>query len=493
LRRTLGANASRLVRQWLTESLVLGLLGAAGGLLLARWVAPALEGQFPTGPVKAALNARVMGFTVAVTLAASIAFGLAPALHAGRTDPIGALRAGGRSTGGRRRGVGAAEPFVIAQIALSVILVVGAGVFARTLFNLEHEPLGFDRDNVLIVQVNPRAAGYTSTDVLSFYRRLYERVAALPGVEKATFARYSPFGGRTSSFGSTVEGYTSPTGGRVRLEAVEVGPDYPATLGMPVTEGRALSIQDVLGSPGVAMVNEAFAHRFYAGATALGHHVTLGDKRVEIVGVVKDALFHSARDTAVPFVFTAMLQEQSSMALDCEVQLRTSGDAHSLIPAIRKAVADTDSRVTVTRAQTMREQVLATMGPERQAAAFVGLFASLALALAAIGLYGVVAHTVAGRTNEIGVRVALGAKRADIVWLVGRDTLMWLALGLATGIAGASAGAHLVASQLFQASATDALSVVGAAVVLVVVAVTASLIPTLRALRILPAVALRIE
>ena len=493
VRRTLGASSGRLVRQWLTESAVLGIAGAAGGLLVARWAAPALEAQFPTGPVHATLNVPVLGFTLLVALVASLAFGLAPAMHAGRVDPIGGLRGSGRSTRGRRRTFGTTEPFVVAQIALSVVLVVGAALFVRTLLNLEHEPLGFDQDNVLLTPVNARTAGYTPADVLELYRRLYDRVAALPGVESATFARFSPFGGHTSAFGSSVEGYTPPAGTRLQLEAVEVGPNYPATLGMPLAEGRAIDLRDVLGAPLVAMVNEVFARRFFAGGSAVGHHLSLGGRNVTIVGVVKDALFHSARDTPVPFVFTAMLQEQSNMAMDCEIELRTTGDAHALVAAVRKAVADTDSRVGVSHAQTLREQVLATLGPERLAAGFVGIFAALALLLAAIGLYGVIAHSVAGRTNEIGIRLALGAAPTHILWLIVHETMVWLALGLGVGVAGAEASVHFVASQLFGVSGTDVLSIAVAGVTLAVVAIAASLVPAARALRVHPAVALRIE
>lgn len=493
VRRTLGASSGRLVRQWLTESAVLAILGGAVGLLIAHWIAPALESQFPTGPVHVTLNLTVLLFTLAIAMTASLAFGLAPALNAGRVNPIGGLRGSGRSTRVRRRRFGATEPFVIAQVALSMVLVLGATLFARTLLNLEREPLGFDQDNVLLAHLNARAAGYTPNDVLDLYRRLYDRVSSLPDVQRATFARFSPFSGALSSFGAQVEGYEAPPGQRVQIESVPVGPNYTATLGMPIVEGRPIDLRDVVGSTPVAMVNEAFGRRFFATATPLGHHVSFGGRQLLIVGVLKDALFHRARDSASPFVFTAMLQEQSQMAMDCEIELRTTGDGHALVAAVRKAVADTDSRVVVSRVQTMREQVLGTLGPERLAAGFVAVFAALALVLAAIGLYGVIAHNVTGRTNEIGLRIALGASRPSIVWLVGRETLAWLAIGLTIGVAGARATEHFVASQLFGVSAADALSIVTAAVTLALVAAVASLVPVVRALQIDPAMALRIE
>jgi macrolide transport system ATP-binding/permease protein len=493
VRRALGAGRGRLVRQWLTESALLGAIGTGAGLLLAHWLAPTLQSYFPIGPLKAALNVRVLLFATSLALISIFLVGIVPAVRAGRADPVDALRGSGRSTRGRSRAFGAAEPIVIAEIAVSLVLVLGAVLFTRTLVNVEREPLGFDQDNVLLVQMDPRTAGYTPDNVLVLYRRLYDRVAALPGVVSATFARFSPFSGSLSSFAPDVEGYTPPSGKRERVEAVEVGPNYPQTIGMPILQGRAIDLRDVDGSTPVAMVNEAFARHFYPGASPVGHHVSFDQQQFEIVGIVKDALFHDARDQAVPFIFTPMLQEHTRMAMNCELEFRTSGDARAIAAAVRQAVNDTDSRVIVTRARTMREQVLATFGPERLAAGFVGAFAVLALLLAAVGLYGVVSHSVAGRTNEIGVRVALGATAADIVWLVLRETVVWLAIGLGLGAFGAEAAGHLVSNQLFGVASGDVVSLMAAAAALSIVAIGATLVPAGRALRVHPAAALRSE
>lgn len=492
VRRALGAGHVRLLRQWLTESLTLALTGAVGGVMVAYWATPALLSYFPTGPNRPHLNGTVLAYAATLTLLAGLIFGLAPALQASRVDALAALRSTGRGSRQRFRAWGATESFVIVQIAVSLVLVVGATLFARTLFNLEHEPLGFAQEDVLLVQINPRLAGYTPATVTTLYRRLHAQVTALPGVEAATFARYSPFGGHSSSFGATVDGYTPPPGERLSLEAVEVGPDYPQTLGMPLVMGRAIGSEDTAGATRVAMVNEAFVRQFFPSSSPLGHHVSL-NQEYEIVGVVRDALFHRARDQAIPFVFTPLLQQANQMMLECEIAVRTHGDSGALASAVRQVVTSTDSRVSVVRARTLQEQVRATFGPERVATGFVALFAALALLLAAMGLYGVVSHSVAQRTQEIGVRLALGAAPADIVWLVLRQTVAWLVVGTAIGAGASVLAGRAVEHQLFGVSASDLTSLVVATAALGLVALAASLIPARRALRIQPTMALKTE
>jgi predicted permease len=492
VRRALGASRARLVRQWLTESVLLATTGAALGVLSAYVVAPWLLSFFPAGPLTTTLNTRVLIVTIGITGLACVIFGLAPALRAGAVDALASLRSSGRGTQARYRAFGATEPFVIAQIAVSLVLATGAVLFARSLLNLEGAPLGFDQDQLLLIKIDPSGAGYTPADVGPLYRRLYDQVAAVPGVQSVTFARYSPFSGSLSSVGATVDGYTPAAGERIQLEAVEVGPNYPQTLGMPLAAGRAIGLEDTTGTAPVAMVNEAFVRRFFPTSSPLGHHVHLSAHDHEIVGVVRDALFHSARDQMVPFVFVPMLQ---NARLDCEIQLRTRGDvnADALAPIVRRVISTTDSRIVATRTRTLRAQVLATFGPERLAAGFVGAFAVLALLLAAVGLYGVVSHGVARRTKELGVRIALGAALGDVVWLVLRDTLVWLAIGTAVGAGASVAAGRLVASQLFGVSAADPVSFLIATAILAGVALAASLIPALRARRVDPVAALRAE
>jgi predicted permease len=492
VRRALGASRMRLVRQWLTESGLMAAIGAGLGVLAASFLAPALQSFFPFGPVKAGINGAALGFATTAMFGAAAVFGIVPALHASRADTVEALGGAARGTPRRKRTLGATEPFVIAQIAASLVLVFGATLFARTLFNLEHVPLGFDQDRLLLVRIDPRVAGYTPASVGPLYRRLLDEVRQLPGVASATFARYSPLGGWTSTFSATVEGYTPPVDQRLHLNAVEVGPDYPKTLGMSLLAGRAIGPNDDAGAPLVAMVNDTFARTFFPNGSPVGHHVTL-NRELEIVGVVGDASFQTAKEPTPPFVFTPVLQDDSQRSLQCEIDVRTLGDAGALVTDVRRAIESTDSRVVVTRTRTLREQVLATFGPERLAAGFVGAFAILALLIAAVGLFGVVSHGVVRRTKEMGVRLALGAAAGDIVWLIVRETLVWIGIGVSLGAAASVAAARLVASQLFGVTPRDAVSFAIAAGVLILIGLAASLIPALRAIRIRPTIALRAD
>jgi predicted permease len=495
VRRALGASRLHLVRQGLTEALMLATFGAVAGVLLAHWLAPTLLSFFPAGPIRTKTAGPVLLFAIGLTVLASGLSGLAPALQVGRTDALAALRSSGRSSGARRRyAFGATEPFIVAQMAFSLVLALGATLFARSLFNLEREPLGFDQERVLVTRINPRIAGYTPANVGSLYRRLYDRVATLPGIESATFARYSPFSGSRSIVSATVDGYTPAPGERVGLETVPVGPNYPATIGMTLLAGRAIAVTDDAGAPLVAMVNEAFAHHFFPASSALGHSFHANaQQHYEIVGVVRDALFHSARDQATPVVFTSMLQETSQRALDCEIAIRAHGEAASLAPLIRQVVAQTDSRVGVRSAATLREQVLSTLAPERTAAGFVSAFAGLALLVAAVGLYGVVSHRVARRTKELGVRLALGAPPGAVVWLIAKEALVWVVMGITLGGGGAILMGRLVADQLFGVTPADPGSFLVAVAILGSVALLASLVPAVRALRVDPIAALRME
>lgn len=492
VRRALGASRTRLVRQWLTESALLAGLGGAAGLLVAAWLAPALQSFFPFGPITAGIDGAALGFATVAMLVATAVFGVVPALNASRVDTVETLGGARRGTAKRQRAFGATEPFVIAQIAASLVLVFGATLFSRTLINLERAPLGFDQDHLLLVRIDPRVAGYTPESVGALYRRLFDQVRVLPGVAAVTFARYSPLGGSTSQFGAAVEGYAPPAGEHLQLDAVEIGPDYPQTLGMPLVAGRAIGPNDDAGAPLVAVVNETFARRFFPNGSPIGHHVTL-DREREIVGVVADALFHTVREATRPFVFTALLQDDSQRSLQCEIAVRTRADAGAMAADVRRVIEATDSRVTVMRARTLREQVLATFGPERLAAGFVSAFAGLALVIAAVGLFGVVSHSVVRRTREMGLRLALGADAGDIVWLIVRETLAWLAIGITLGAAASLVVARLVASQLFGVTPRDAASFGIAAAVLIVIGLAASLIPASRAIRIRPTIALRAD
>jgi predicted permease len=495
MRRALGASRGRLIRQKLTESALVAVLGASAGLGLAAWTAPILLHAIvpPSAPIVASIDGRILALTIGVTVLAILICGLAPALRAGRVDALLVLRASTRSSRRRGRVLGVAEPLVVAQIALSLVLAVGTALLVRSLLALEHEPLGFEQAHVLVARLDTRLAGYAPADAGTLYRRLYDRVAALPGVESATLARYSPFSGSRSVSTATVEGYEPRSDERMGIEMIHVGPRYPQTLGMPVISGRALGFADHVGGPLTAMVNEAFVRRYAPSRSPLGYHVSFGRNHYEIVGIIGDAQFHDARTATSPMVFTSTFQETGQFALDCELEIRTRGDADAMAQALREAVAAVDSRVAVTRTQTLRGQVLSTFGAERSAAGCIAAFAGLALLLAAVGLYGVVANGVTRRTNDMGGRGAVGAARTDVVWMIVRETLVRLAIGVAIGTMLTAAASRALTSQLFGVTRADPLSYATAALVLGLVAVLTSAIPALRAARIDPAKTLRAD
>lgn len=503
VRRALGASRGRLIRQWLTESALLAGLGAVGGGIVARLAAPPLFATFvaASNPAKATIDGVVLAFATGAALLSSLIFGLVPALRAGAVDPLATLRAAGPSPSSSRR-AGATDPFVIAQIAMSMMLVVGAVLLVRTLINLERAPLGFDRDRILIASLNARIAGGLGADahatdarpeVLDLWSRVYERIRALPGVEDATLARYSPFNGSNSSRSLEIEGYVAAQGERVSAETIAVGGNYPQTMGMPVIAGRAISPDDRPSTPRVVVVNASFARKYFAGGTAVGRRLQIrAGGPHEIVGVVEDARFHSVRDAPPPTVFLPLLQD-TYLSSTCEVQLRTSGNAESLTDAVRRAIAGVDARIEVGRVQSLRSQVLATFAPERTAAGFLVGFAVLALLVAAVGLYGTVSYRIARRTSEIGLRIALGAARRDVVWLVARASVIRLASGLLVGALLARAAGSLVSAQLFGVAPNDPLSLLVAAATLSVVVALATVRPLARAMRIDPMIALRTE
>jgi predicted permease len=379
---------------------------------------------------------------------------------------------------------------------MSLALVLTATLLVRTLLNAQQHPFGFDQDNVLLAQINPRSAGYQSGTVGDLYRRIHDRMTSLPGVESVSFARYAPFGGLNSSSTATIDGYQPASGEKISLETILVGPNYPQTIGMPIVAGRAFTFDDSAAAPRVAMVNEAVARRFFPGSSPIGRVVDFGskdDRRYEIVGVLKDAHFRNIREAVDPSVFLPMLQEPTGRILDAEFELRTREDAGDLAGLVREAIAAVDAKVRVGRVRTLRAQVLSTFGPERTAAGFIVTFAALALFVAAIGLYGVVSHGLARRTSEIGVRLALGAGRVDVVRLVARETLLRLGLGLVIGFLLAQAGGRFLAGQLFGVTPTDLTSAVIAALLLSAVVALSIVRPLVRAMRIDPVIALRAE
>jgi predicted permease len=494
VRVTLGASRGRLVRQLLTEGLLLAGLGAGVGLLIGYWGTQGLAALTHLGnsPIHPRLNPLVLTFTLGITLFTGVFFGLAPALQARKAELITALKGSGRGLLGQRKFT-VTQGLVVAQITISLILLVGASLFSRSLLNIEREPLGFDQDNVIVASINLRIAGYQPTEVAALYRRLFEHINTLPGVRVGTIARFSPFSGHVSVSNVDVEGYSARPNESTSVSDLLVGPAYPSTLGIPLLVGREINLRDTEGSARVAMVNEAFADHYFPGGNPIGRRFSYGDQSYEIVGVLRNALFDDAKTKVRDMIFRALLQDQTQSAMAAELELRTMGDALTITSQVRGAVSQEDSKIPVTGVQTLRHQVEESFSQDRLAARLVGFFGSIALFLACIGLYGVTAQGVARRTNEIGVRMALGAGRRDIFGMIFRDTALLSGGGLLLGLPLSYAASRAISSQLFGLGPGDLSSFMAAIAVLVIAVALAGFVPALRAMRVDPMAALRYE
>jgi len=517
LRLALGATRARVMRQVLVEGLVLACAGAAAGAILAYWAAPALVAYASAGQRSIVLNLspdlRVLGFATAVAIAAGLLFASAPALRAAHADRSTAgrlhLGGGGRSHGDR----GPGRTLVVIQVALSAVLLVAAGQFVRSLQNLYRHESSIDLDRVIVVGLEPRGSGRRSNANAAMldrtYRDLLARVASLPGVRSASLGRSSPLGPITLGFP-----IVRPAGGDpVRVSGSIVYPHYFETIGIPIVKGRDFTEDDLrAGAPRAVLVNEAFVREILGGREPLGtgHGATSNNGRgwrgpqntmapaepVNIVGVVKDSRFPGLRESPPPMVYQTFLQANTGFG-QMVLHVRVSADASGIVPAITDLARAIDREVPMADVHTLTDEVNVALARERLVAALAGIFGLVALALISVGLYGLMAFTVSRRTGEIGIRVALGATRSSVRWLVGRQALGIVGAGLAIGIPAAWIAGRLTARQLasllYDVTSTDPAAMAVSAVVLVAVAACASLLPAQRAVRIDPAVALRNE
>lgn len=499
LRLALGASRYRIVRQLLCESIVLAAIGGVGGILLAQWGVSVLVALVAkTSPLDVRPDTAVLAFTAVVSLSVGVLFGLAPALRASKTELTTALKEKSARSGRRRLGL--ASVLVVSQVALSMVLLTGAGLFARSLMKLQEEQVGFNRDNVLLVGIDPRLARYKPAELSTLYSRLLDRLEALPRVESATVATYAPMSGTGRSSTVTVRGYTPTPGEDMEVADMLIGPAYCQTLGVPLLLGRDIGPRDTPAAQKIAVVNQTFAQRFFQGQNPIGKRFHYGDdddpergEDVEIVGVIGDVKYESAREAPLPTGYRPILQVQDSEAYSSTLQIRSSGDAGDLAPAVRQAIAEVDDKLPISGVTTLREQLSGRLDQEKLIAQLVSFFGLLALLLACIGLYGVMAHGVVRRTKEIGIRMALGAERRTIVWMVLRETLVLILVGVAIGVPAAIGAGRLIASQLFGLNAADPLTLIVATLLLTGVAVLAGLLPARKASRVNPLIALRYE
>ncbi|MBZ5649257.1 MAG: ABC transporter permease [Acidobacteriia bacterium] len=497
LRLSLGAGHFRLARQVLTESLLLSAVGSLLGVYVAYFGAGVLAKiivaeRRPGPPLEFHVRAdmHVLLFTAAITLLTILLSGLVPALRAMRTAPASSLRqAGGTSETRPRRLFG--KTLVVAQVALSVVLLSAAGLFVRHLLNLRHLDLGFHPDHVLLVTLDPEGSGYNDEHLSLAYQDLLQHLEAIPGVRSATICAPSPISGAGANRGVTVEGYEAKPGEIRNVMESWVAPKYFATVGTPLLMGRDFSFGDK-GGPRVAIINQTMARYYFGSRDPIGRHVTFdGDGQpYQIVGVAGDAKYMEMREATWRTIYLNTFQEPS---VDSRFALRTGVDPEAVAPDVRRVVRDMLKTVSVKSITTLTDQVNASIVPERLMATLSLWFGVLGALLAAIGLYGLLTYTVARRINEIGIRMALGATQSNATWMVIRDALGMVCIGSAVGAPIAFWSERFAASLVPELQIRSAVPIASGTVAMIAIALLAAYVPARRAARVDPMVALRYE
>jgi predicted permease len=503
VRLSIGASRATLVGQLLVESLLLSLAGAALGLILSVAATRGLLSMLPATGALLLLHAepdlRVLLFSVGVTVLTGLSFGLLPALQATKLDLCTALKDSAATTGSRRS-VTLRKCLVTAQVALSFLLLVGAGLFARTLVNLKYIDTGLkDIGNLVTFQLDPAKSDYKVPQVHQFYREVLAQIQATPGVTAAAYTWVPLLQGWAPTWHMRVEGHLAQDGEDMEVASNIVSPGYWRAMGVALIEGREFDDRDrfepteLQKPPTVAIVNRSFARRFFGTQSAVGRHVGIGDRArelgIQIVGVVEDSVHASPRTGLKPQVFFSFLQANAPVAATFYV--RTGTESSALFPALRGVVARLDSTLPIYDMKTLERQLDDTLSAERLIASLAVLFAALATVMAALGLYGVMAFSVAHRTKEIGLRAALGASPGSVLWLVMRDVFSLLGVGVLIGGPCAFLLSGYVASQLFGVTPTDVGTAAAAGATLAFVAVVAGMLPARLATTIDPAAALR--
>jgi macrolide transport system ATP-binding/permease protein len=505
IRVALGAPRMRLIRQIVTESVLLALLGGLAGLVIAfagtrAILLIAFRGAHFV-PISSTPSLAVLGFAFLLSLVTGIIFGAAPAWITSHAHPADALRGAGRST--RDRSSLPRKSLVVLQVALSVVLLIGAGLLTESLTNVEDQDFGFEPQKRLIVRVNPALAGYKPEQLYGLYQQLEQRLPQIPGVISASYSIYSPMRGDNWGFGFHIEGRPPEERDGASLDCI--GPHYFETIGTRMLRGRTIGDQDTSNSPHVAVINQAFAKKFFPKQDPIGQHFGMGDPKyadeIEIVGIVQDAKYQDARRPAYPTFFMPFFQLPKDPKLSFfvgaeyigDIELHVAGRPENLEEAVRRTLANINPNLTILDMMSLTEQLDLNFNQDKLVARLTELFGLLALVLACVGLYGVTSYSVARRTNEIGIRMALGANRVHVVWLVLRGALLQLGVGLGVGIPIALAGGRLLSSQLYGVKSYNPSILILAAIVLTGCALVAGFIPARRAASIDPVQTLRTE
>ena len=499
VRVAMGAAPGRIVRQLLTESVLVALLGGALGLLLAQWGSAVLVSLANTGdqrPLSLGLDWRVLGFTGGICLSAAIVFGLAPALRFLNVRPGAALKEGGRGAETDPKS-SFRRILISAQIALGALVLMTAGLLVRSLRNLQEADLGYSRDRLLLARVDILESGYRGAAIQNMTRELIDRFAALPGVRSVTVSSNGLFSGDESSDAIRVDGVASAN----QLDNVtaddEVGPSYFSTIGDPIVLGREISSEDLVRAAHVAVVNETFAKFYFGGRNPIGHKITIQDSQhpdtFQIVGVARDVHDHSVRDAVRRRMYAPLTSAGFDDLGAYNFEIRAVGDSHVLVNSIRTTIRNLNPDLVVDNIKTASELVTDTLSSQVLMAELSTFFGGLVLVLVCVGLYGSMTYAVAMRTREIGVRMALGAPREGLIWMVTREACTEVAVGGPIGIAAAIAATRLFKAMLFGLSETDTLSIASTILALAGVCLAAAIVPVHRAMRVDPIRALRHE
>ena len=496
LRLAMGSSRRRLVGQLLTETLLMGIAGGAAGVMLASWCLQAMVGaihEIGVAGIDSGIDLRVLGFAAGITLTAAVLFGLAPALRGTRVDLQSTLKGQGSGASQGRSNVRLRQVLIAAQVALTAVLLASAGLFARTLNNLEHANLGVNTSRVLQLSVAPGLNGASTAQTRDFADRALKTFARVPGVQSITVSNTPIFADADRGFNISAEGYTAHAGDDMDVLADCIGPDYFSTLGIPLIAGREFTEADTASSPKTVIINQKLAQRFFAKRNPIGMHIVQGNgvPDWEIVGVVADSKWDGPRSDIVPFVYLPYSQSPDLSTLT--FYARTERDPAAMAGTLRSVMNGLDANLPVNDLRTLDEQVNNSMNAARIVAALSAAMALLAALLAALGLYGVLAYVVAQRTREIGTRMALGAQAGDVLRMVMKQGLLLAVGGGVAGIAIALGVMRYLKSLLYGVEANDPVTIAAVIGLLLLVALAACWIPARRATRVDPMVALRYE
>ncbi|HEX7294489.1 MAG TPA: FtsX-like permease family protein, partial [Pyrinomonadaceae bacterium] len=490
VRVSVGASRLRLVRQLLTETALLATLGGGLGLLFAYWgkdvLLALLIGKSDDLAVALHLDWRVLGFTAAVTLLTGLFFGLVPTLRATRIELTPVLKENAGSVASARSRFGKA--LVVTQVAMSLLLLIGSGLFVRTLQNLNQIDAGFNPENLLLFRVNTR---YEPARRVNLYQQITESIAAVPGVLAVSSSRDPLLAGIYTGITIAVPGQSLDPDQEVR--SMEVAPDFLATMEIPLLLGRELTPQDNQSAPRVVVVNESLAQRFFPNQNPLGQLVVLGGEETRVVGVARNTKYGGIREEIEPLAYLPYLQDSDGPASQLSFAVRTQGDPSVTIASIRRAVQSIDPNIPVFNVWLQSDLIARSFAHERLFATLSSFFGLLALALVSIGLYGLMSYTVARRTHEIGIRMALGAQRVNVLRMVLGESLLLVLIGSSIGLAAAFATTRLISGMLFGLAPNDPLSLALATSLLLVMGVLAGWIPARKAANVDPLIALRYE